>query len=110
MYLDNNATTRPTLRVIEAMTRTLSESWENPSSTHRPGQRARSQVELARQSIADLIGGRAREITFTSGGTESIDLAIRGSIGAWITARRGAHTPRILTTAVEHSAVRDLCQ
>lgn len=110
MYLDNNATTRPTPRVIHAMTRALSESWENPSSTHRPGQRARSQVELARQSIADLIGGRAREITFTSGGTESIDLAIRGSIGAWITARRGVHTPRILTTAVEHSAVRDLCQ
>jgi cysteine desulfurase len=88
--------------VIAAVERALREHWHNPSSVHRAGQAARREVELARQSVADLIGARAREITFTSGGTEAIDLAIRGVLAA----TNGA----LVTTRVEHAAVRDLAE
>jgi len=101
IYLDNNATTRPSPAVVEAVCRALTDLWPNPSSMHRAGQTARQAVELARREVATLIGARAREITFTSSGTESIDLAIRGAIDA-----SGRRT--IVTTAVEHGAVREL--
>ncbi len=103
IYLDNNATTRPSAAAAAAAARGMTDFWENPSSVHRAGQAARAQVELARESIASLIGGRAREITFTSGGTESIDLAIRGIAGAGV--RR--EPPRVISTRIEHAAVRD---
>jgi cysteine desulfurase len=103
VYLDNNATTRPAPDVVEAVRGALVEHWHNPSSVHRPGQAARHKVELARKAVAELIGARPREITFTSGGTEAIDLAIRGTLVA--TKKRV-----IVTTAVEHAAVRDLCE
>lgn len=89
--------------MIAAVEDALRTHWHNPSSVHRAGQAARQQVELARQSMADLIGVKAREVTFTSGGTEAIDLAIRGTLEAMPATRRG-----LLTTAVEHAAVRDL--
>lgn len=101
IYLDNNATTRPAPEVVAAMSEVLSSVWYNPSSVHRAGQAARQRVELARQSVADLIGAKARNITFTSGGTEAIDLAIRGALEA--TGKRV-----IVTDRVEHAAVRDL--
>src|SRR5690606_13488901 len=82
VYLDNNATTRPSPAVVEAVNRGLTELWHNPSSVHRPGQAARQAVELARRSVAELIGAKPREITFTGSGTESIDLAIRGVLAA----------------------------
>lgn len=86
----------------------MRECWHNPSSVHRPGQTARHAVELARESLARLLTVRPREITFTAGGTESIDLAIRGVLGA----RRPAagSLPRLITSRVEHSAVRDLAE
>lgn len=102
IYLDNNATTRPSEGVIAAMERALREHWHNPSSVHRAGQAARREVELARQSVADLIGVKAREVTFTSGGTESIDLAVRGVLAAG----QGA----LVTTRMEHAAVRDIAE
>ncbi len=105
IYLDNNATTQPTPAVIEAMRRAVTEFWHNPSSVHRPGQAARQQVELARQSIARLIHAKPRDITFTSGGTEAIDAAMRGVLAA---RPRSEAPPVILTTAIEHAAVRDL--
>ncbi len=106
--LDNNATTRPDDTVVAAVNRALREFWHNPSSVHRAGQAARQQVELARQSVARLVGAQPRDITFTSGATESIDLAIRGILGA--TRRRTDQPPRtIITTPIEHEAVRDLC-
>jgi cysteine desulfurase len=106
IYLDNNATTQPSPAVIEAVTQALSTHWPNPSSVHRAGQAARQQVELARQALADLIGVKAREITLTSSGTESIDLAIRGSLNALSTSPRKA----LITTKTEHAAVRDLAE
>ncbi len=104
IYLDSNATTRPDDAVVAAMRAMLEERWHNPSSVHRAGQLARQSVELARQSIARLIGAQPRDIVLTSGATESIDLAIRGTLAAAPTKRA------VVTTAIEHEAIRDLCQ
>ena len=101
--LDNNATTRPTPGVCAAVQRGMTDLWHNPSSVHRPGQDARHALELARAQMAALIGGSPRRLTLTASGTESIHLAIRGLLGA-----TGKRT--LITTAVEHAAVRDLCE
>lgn len=109
VYLDNNATTEPAPEVVEIMHRALTEWWANPSSVHRAGQMVRQQMELARELTARLIGCEGRELTFTSGGTEAADLAICGSIDAW----RHAHpnrTPILVTSRLEHSAVRELAE
>lgn len=100
IYLDNNATTQPLPEVVDAMLPYLREGYANPSSIHQFGQAARHAVELAREQVAALLGATPREIVFTSGGTESINLAIRGALAAAPVGRR-----RIVTTAVEHSAV-----
>ena len=102
--LDNNATTRPLPEVVRAMEEMLTTLWHNPSSMHRSGQAARQRIELARQSVARLIGARPRDIVFTSGATESIHLAIRGIAALAPESRRV-----IVTSAIEHEAVRDLC-
>lgn len=99
VYFDNNATTPPLPEVVEAVAKTLRDQYANPSSVHRFGQSVRHQVECAREQVARLVGADAKEILFTSGGTESINLAIRGALA--IHPRRR----RIVTTAVEHSAV-----
>ncbi len=106
IYLDNNATTRPDPRVVQVVHLALTEFWHNPSSVHRAGQAARQQVELARQSVARLINAQPRDITFTSGATEALDLAIRGTLGARLAAERHV----IVTSPIEHEAVRDLCK
>jgi cysteine desulfurase len=110
IYLDNNATTRPSAAVAAAVGAALQEHWCNPSSVHRAGQAARQKLELARQSLARLIGTRARFLTITGSGTESLDLAIRGSLLAQgrIGARRTREPGALLTTPVEHGAVREL--
>jgi len=94
------------------MDRALRDCWHNPSSVHRAGQAARRELELAREKIAALIGAAPRDIVFTSGGTESIDLAIRGTLSAWNQVnparRRGA--PSLFTSRIEHAAVRDLAE
>lgn len=84
----------------------LREHWGNPSSVHRLGQDARAQIELARESLANLVGARARDLVLTSGGTEAIDLAIRGVLDA--RSKPGAAPPEIVSVKVEHAAVRDL--
>jgi len=104
IYLDANSTTRPTERVRAAIARADESLWANPSSVHRAGQEVRREIELARDHVCTLIGGsKPREIVFTSGGTEALDLAIRGSVAA-----RAGTVPTLLTTAVEHAAIRDL--
>jgi cysteine desulfurase len=108
IYLDHNATTRPHPAVVSALAAALTETWANPSSVHRAGQAARAKVELARQEVADLIGGKPRELVFTSGGTEAIDLAVRGVLGA----RRGGASgpPIVVSSRVEHAAVREVLE
>lgn len=100
VYLDNNATTKPADEVVEAVRRAQAELWANPSSVHRLGQLARQKVELARASVADLLGTHPRQIVFTSGGTESNNLAIRGVLG-------DSSNGVLITSKLEHSAVRE---
>ncbi|HSZ57073.1 MAG TPA: cysteine desulfurase NifS [Tepidisphaeraceae bacterium] len=103
IYLDNNATTRPAPQVVEAMLPYLTEWYGNPSSVHRFGQRSRQAIDEARAQVASAVGGADAEISFTGGGTEAINAAIRGLLAA------RAPRNRIVTTTVEHSATRELC-
>ena len=100
IYLDHNATTPVEHEVAEAMRPYLEEHFGNPSSAHAYGRRAREAVETARGQVASLIGCSPGEIVFTSGGTESNNLAIRGAA-----AGRGGLS--IVTTAIEHPAVSE---
>ncbi len=105
IYLDNHSTTRTDPRVVEAMLPFFTEHFGNANSVHRFGQRAAEAVDASRVQVADLIRANAREIVFTSGATESNNLAIKGV--AAIHRRRGDH---IITTAIEHRAVLDPCK
>ena len=100
IYLDHSATTPVRPEVLEAMLPFLREHHGNAGSLHRFGRNCRRAVETAREQVAALINAEPREILFTSGGTESDNLAIRGIVEA----RDGA-AKRMVTTAVEHHAV-----
>ena len=102
IYLDANATTPVLPEVVEAMRPFWSETFGNPSSAHQAGQRARSAVDHARTSIARLLNCSAKEIVFTSGGTESDNLALEGVLTPFLDKRQPAH---LLTTEIEHHAV-----
>ncbi|GAI38811.1 unnamed protein product, partial [marine sediment metagenome] len=78
IYLDYQATTPIDTRVIQRMEPFLQTDYGNPSSTHRMGLRAKEAVELARNDLASFIGARGKEIFFTSGATESNNLALKG--------------------------------
>lgn len=104
VYLDNNATTQPAPEVVDAMIPYLKELYGNPSSVHRFGQQARQAVEEARDRVSSLLHCESSELTFTGGGTESINTAIRGLLVPRAPRRR------IVTSSVEHSASRELCR
>jgi len=104
IYLDNNATTPIAPEVRDAMLPFLDASFGNPSSAHAAGRNAREAVEYARTSVAKLLGATSAEIVFTSGGTESDNWAIRGALA---TDPKKKH---VVTTRVEHEAVRNLCE
>ncbi len=106
LYLDNNATTQPAPQVVAAMNEVNEQLWANPSSVHRFGQMVRQRVELARASVAGLIGCKDREIIFTSGGTESNNLALRGALNPDAGAA-GENRRLLITTKIEHAAVRE---
>lgn len=101
VYLDHSATTPVDQRVIAAMMPYLTEQYGNASSVHLFGQEARSAVDRARRQVASLIGARANEIIFTSGGTEANNLAIRGLCES--AKSSGRH---LITSAIEHPSVR----
>jgi cysteine desulfurase len=101
IYLDNNATTPVLPEVFEAMRPYFGEHFGNASSIHHHGQETRSAVERARDSVASLLGCRAAEVVFTSGGTEADNLAIAGLTDA------GDH---IITASIEHHAVLLTCK
>lgn len=105
IYLDHNATTYPWPEVVERMESASRELWANPSSVHRFGQRVRHEVELARESVCGLINCDPAELVFTSGGTESTNLAIHGTLDRL--RRTGFKRQVIMTSTVEHSAVRE---
>ena len=99
VYLDHNATTPVAGEVLAAMLPYLTEAFGNPSSPHGLGRRAAEAVVVAREQVAALIGAKPAEVVFTSGGTESNNLALRGVAEAAPNNRR-----RIVTSAVEHPA------
>lgn len=100
IYLDNAATTKPLECVVEAMQKVLWEDYGNPSSMHRMGFCAEQHIKEARSIIAKSLHAEEKEIVFTSGGTESNNMALIG--GALANQRAGKH---IITTQMEHAAV-----
>src|SRR5258706_3025509 len=101
VYLDNNATTPVLPEVLDSMRPYFAEHLGNASSINHHGQDTRPAVERARESVADLLGCRASEIVFTSGGTEGDNFAIFGL------AKPGDH---IITSTIEHHAVMNSCK
>ena len=102
IYLDANATTPVLPEVLDAMRPYWLEAFGNPSSAHHSGQRARSAVEKARSAVAELLHCTPKEIVFTSGGTESDNLALSGVLQPYLDRREPAH---LITTQIEHHAV-----
>lgn len=104
IYLDNNATTPVAPEVLDAMQPYLSSFFGNPSSAHTLGRQMKQAVEKAREQVAELIGAsETSEIVFTSCGSESDNWAIRGVLASQ------PHKKHIVTTLVEHEAVRNVC-
>ncbi len=105
IYLDNHATTPVDQRVVDAMLPYLTECYGNIASTHCFGREARKAVAIARGQVADLIGSVPEDIIFTSGATESNNLAIKGYVLA--NQHLGKH---IITSTIEHKSVLDTCR
>ena len=105
IYFDHNATTPVAPEVLAAMLPYLKEEFGNASSIHAFGQNARGAVERARSSVAALLGARAADIMFTSGGTESNNHAIFGAVAA-----APGKAKHVITSAIEHVAVLDTCK
>ena len=105
VYFDNNATTAVDAAVLESMLPFFAEDFGNASSIHSFGQKTRAAVEKARASVAALIGAQAVEVAFTSGGTESDNLAIFGIVDGADGAKK-----HVITTNIEHSAVKNPCE
>ncbi|WP_369424806.1 cysteine desulfurase family protein, partial [Methanothrix sp.] len=103
IYMDHSATTPVAPEVLEAMLPYFRERYGNASSLHEFGREARDAVEGAREKLASLIGASPEEIYFTSGGTESDNLALKGVA----LSGRGRH---IITTSIEHPAVLEVCR
>lgn len=102
IYFDNASTTKPCNEAVEAINRGLLEYYGNPSSLHSMGIQAQLAVDEARKIIADSIGCESRNIYFTSGATESSNMALKGSAGVY-----GKRKKRIVTSSVEHSSVKE---
>ena len=118
IYLDNSATTPVDPEVVETMMPYLTGKFGNASSIHFFGQEARGAVDKARHQVAELINARPNEIVFTSGGTESNNLAVRGLLEARVSSPHVSKgfdgtqntQPHIITSAIEHSAVINVCE
>lgn len=105
VYMDHAATTAVDPRVVEAMLPYFTEKYGNASSVHAAGREARVAMENARRTVADILGADPEEIIFTSCGTESDNLAIRGV--AFANRKKGNH---IITSSIEHHAVGHTCE
>ena len=103
VYMDNSSTTAVAKEVLDEMLPFFSEDYGNPSSIHSMGDKAAKAVSFARKRIASALNCRPSEVIFTSGGTESDDLALMGTVSN--TGRK-----KIITSSVEHSAVLETCQ
>src|SRR6188768_1026234 len=101
VYLDNNATTRPSAASAEAIARAM-DVYGNPSSLHATGRAAARLLSESRAAVAAFVGARATEISFTSGGTEADRLAVLGALAA------AGPRRHVVSSAIEHSAIREL--
>ena len=109
VYLDHAATTPLDREILEAMLPYFSEKFGNPSSLHSFGREAHEAIETSREKVADLIGAKDNEIIFTSGGTESDNLALRG-IAYLNRDKLKEKGPHIITSSIEHPAVLETCK
>lgn len=105
VYLDNSATTRVLPEVAELMTKIMCEDYGNPSSLHMKGVQAENHLRYAKETLAKILKVNEKEIFFTSGGTESDNMALVGC--AFANNRRGRH---IITTQIEHPAILRTCE
>ncbi|MCX7705823.1 MAG: cysteine desulfurase NifS [bacterium] len=105
IYLDHNATTPCDVEVFEEMKKWFNEKFFNPSSIYAPSQQAKQAIENARRQVAGLLDASSEEIIFTSGGTESNNIAIIGT--AYLRKSKGDH---IITSLIEHHAVLNVCK
>ena len=103
VYLDNNATTALDDRVLQAMLPYMGQVTGNPSSVHRFGRLQKDAIEQARESVAQLVGSRAEQVIFTSGGTESNNLLINGFF-------QKNRDNRIAVSAIEHMSLLEPAQ
>ena len=102
-YLDNSATTRPCAQAVEAVAQSMTEAFHNPSALYAPAMRAEHALADARHAIAATLHAQEKNVIFTSGGTESDNLAIWGRLSAM------HHPGEVLYTAAEHEAVKNAC-
>jgi len=105
IYMDHSATTPVAPEVLAAMLPYFEEKFGNASSLHRSGREAKEALEDSREKVAALLGARAEEIIFTSGGTESDNLALKG-----IARKNRKHGKHIITTQIEHPAILETCR
>lgn len=108
VYADNAATTPVSESVRRAMLPYFEEGWGNPSSLHRKGREAKAAIDNARSRVAAAIGAEAREIFFTSCGSEADNWAIKGA--AFAARRKNPEKNHIITTVIEHPAVLETCR
>lgn len=101
-YLDNAATTRPAIEVIKAIQDNLLNNYGNPSSIHYSGMEAEAAISKVREKIANIINAKPNEIIFTSGGTESNNLCIKGIV-------RASRKKHIVASSIEHASVLNTC-
>jgi cysteine desulfurase len=104
IYLDYNATTPVDPRVLEEMMPFFTSSYANPASSHFAGRKIKDSIEKARSQVAYLIGANPKEIVFTSGATEAINLALKG-----VFENTGSGKNHLITVSTEHKAVLDTC-
>ncbi|GAF85472.1 unnamed protein product, partial [marine sediment metagenome] len=104
IYLDNSATTKVDETVVKQVNKFFTENFANPSSQHTSGKIAKQEIEKARQEIAKYINANPDEIIFTSGGTESNNLAIKGLAIA------SPDKKHIITSEIEHPAILETCK
>ncbi|MCW1924553.1 cysteine desulfurase [Luteolibacter arcticus] len=105
IYLDANATTSLLPEVLDAMLPWLREGFHNPNASYRGAKDARKAIEDAREKVAALIGAESDEVVFTGGGTESTNSALK-----WLARLVGRKSGRVITSAIEHSAVLKPCE
>ncbi len=108
IYLDHSATTPTDPAVVDLMVPYFTEHFGNPSSIYQIGQEARAAIDRARGQVGRVVNASPREVLFTSGATESNNLALRGAVGAWRERHGDGDRPHLIVSAIEHHAVLDV--